>query len=97
MKILKWFVIPLLAIALLAGFLMFNNWRHLQSEYKKSVGVYIVNLNKSNNIELLRQDSIQLIDLKLKLNADGSFDFSHRVSYFAGTFGVWEVDGYGMD
>lgn len=96
MKIFKWFVILLLAITLLAGFLMFNNWRHLQSEYEQSEGVYIVNLNKSN-IELLRQDSIQLIGLKLKLNADGSFDFSHRVSYFAGTFGVWEVDGYGMD
>lgn len=96
MKIFKWVIVILMVPVLLVGLMTYNNWRNLRLGYKESVGMYVINLNKSN-IKLSSEDSVQFIGLKLHLESDGSFDLSHHVSYFADTFGSWEVDGYGMD
>lgn len=95
-KTLKWTLIVIAVPALVAGLLVYNNWRDLHLAYRKSVGVYVVNLKKSS-IQLLRRDSVELSGLKLILNPDGVFYFSHRVDYFTDSLGIWEIDGYGMD
>jgi hypothetical protein len=95
-KFLKWVIIVLAVPAFVVGLLTYRKWQSLQSAREKSIGVYIVSLDKSN-VQLLKEDSLQLIGLKLTLKRDGTFNLSHSVPYLSDTHGTWEVDGYGMD
>jgi len=90
-KLVIWILFFLLS--LIIGNYNFQEWRTKNRKFNESVGLYIYDTSSVSTVMLSKEESLFFDGIILKLNDDGTFEFSKLIPKFGAKNGTWSVGG----